>query len=414
MLDYIQILKNERSIALGCTEPGAVAYAASCAAARLKGKPENLEIFVSENVLKNALYVGIPRTKLRGIRIAAALGCLSGNPEKKLESLSQINACDIERAEAFLKENRVQIRTVRGVDKLYIRAVCKSKQECAEVEIQKDHTNITMIKKNESCLYCREGEKKEQEDGEKRNGTEMSLSDIYEFVCRVPEEELCFLEETIAVNKRLSEEGFSKSYGLEIGRELEKMGDTCTAAGTAAAIDARMGGCSLPVVALGGSGNQGLTSSLPVIFYGESCGKSQEEIKRALLLSQLVTLAIKQKTGKLSALCSSALAAGTGAACGITYLQGGERAEIESAVKNMAADLSGMVCDGAKAGCALKIATAVNSACRSAALAMSHISASETDGIVDRQADKTIDNLGRLVGEGMEFTDRTLLKIMTE
>lgn len=416
--NLIDVLKKERNIALGCTEPGAVAYAAAYAAEQLGKSVQELELIVSGNIMKNALSVGIPRTNLCGIKIAAALGCLSGNAEKKLEGLNGITQEDIEEAERFIQENRVRIKLAKDVDKLYIRAICRNAGDSAEVEIQKDHTNITLVMHNGVCIYRKECDKTDS----KREEEALTMESIYEFVCAVPEEALEFLKETVQVNKKVYQEGMEHPYGLNIGKKLKQQAgelrkenlDRHVTAMVIAAVDARMGGCPLPVAALNGSGNQGITSSLPVVFYGEYYKKSEEEIRRALALSQLITIYIKQKTGKLSALCGSALAAATGASCGITYLLGGGLPEIGAAVKNMVADLSGMVCDGAKAGCSLKIATALNSAMRSAAFALEGISASCMDGIVDEGIDQTIDNLGTLGVEGMEITDETILKIMAK
>lgn len=419
-MEYTQLLKKERNLALGCTEPGAIAYAAALVGANLEGEAEYIKIRVSGNVLKNALNVGIPRTQLQGIQIAAALGVLVGDPDKKLEGLSLINSRDIEKAEEFLKAKRVQIQVEEDVEKIYIHAFGANKEGTAEVQIKRDHTNVTIIKKNGTIVYEKKMEEGDQtEESEKRFYEAMNFSGIYEYVCQVSEEKLNFLDETIEINKKLSVEGLTKKYGLGVGKALgqeEKSNKqllTYILTRTVAAIDARMGGCPLPVVALNGSGNQGLASSLPVIYYGEFCGNTKSEIKRALLLSQLVTVYIKQKTGKLSALCGSALAAGAGMACGMTYLQGGKQNEIKHSLENVVADLSGMICDGAKAGCSLKIATAVNSAYRSSYLAMNQIMVSNTDGIIGRSVDETINNLGRLSKEGMNTTDEAILKIMT-
>ena len=422
-MEYTQLLKKERNLALGCTEPGAVAYAAALVGANMEGEAEYIKIRVSGNVLKNALNVGIPGTQLKGIQIAAALGVLVGDPDKKLEGLSFINIRDIERAEEFLKAKRVQIQVEEGVEKLYIHAFGANKKGTAEVQIKREHTNVTIIKKNGTIVYEKKMEEGDQkEESEKIFYEAMNFSDIYEYVCQVSEEKLNFLDETIEVNKKLSIEGLTKKYGLGVGKALgqteksksNKQLLTYILTRTVAAIDARMGGCPLPVVALNGSGNQGLASSLPVIYYGEFCGNTKSEIKRALLLSQLVTVYIKQKTGKLSSLCGSALAAGAGMASGMTYLQGGKQNEIKHSLENVVADLSGMICDGAKAGCSLKIATAVNSAYRSSYLAMNQITVSNTDGIIGRSVDETINNLGRLSKEGMNITDETILKIMTK
>lgn len=420
MISMTEIMKREIVCALGCTEPSAVALAAAKAHETLGAEPEYLEIQVSGNILKNAMSVGIPGTELKGIEIAAALGCLVGKPELGLEVLSGINDGDIERAQEFLRQGRVHILLKENCkERLYIEAKCVREDKNAVAVIERFHTNISSVCRNDEVIYMRTGtEEIEQEEGQ----YQLTFQKIWEYVETIPVEELSFLKKVIDVNTRIAEEGLQKPYGIGVGRHLyektkllsrgEADFQTYVVSYTAAAADARMAGCPLPVMAATGSGNQGLTASLPVIAAAKWLKSDEEKLYRALALSELVTIHVKEYIGKLSALCGCAIAASIGSSCALTYLLGGSYCTLEYAVKNMVADISGMICDGAKAGCALKIATSVSSAIQCAYLALEEAWVPACDGIVCEDIEQTIQNLGELGNQGMLVTDKVILDMM--
>ena len=303
-------------------------------------------------------------------------------------------------------------------EKLYIRAVCIAGEDRAETIIQTSHTNIIMIIHNGTKVYLQKEECTRVP--ENTNSYSLKVEDIFRYIEEAPVSELEFLSESVEMNLAIAQKGLEEDYGLGVGKqEMESVSnpenvsmEQQAVALTAAAADARMAGCSLPVMSTTGSGNQGITATVPVAVAANCLGKSREEMLRAIALSQLITIHIKSHLGKLSALCGCAIAAGIGAACGITYLEGGRLEHVENAIRNMVADISGLICDGAKYGCALKIATSVSSAFRCASLAVHNVTASGNDGIVDGNVERTILNLAALGNKGMLDTDKLILNMM--
>ena len=417
----IALMQQEIAPALGCTEPAAIGLAVAKSKETLTTPVKEVTLYLSRNMLKNAMGVGIPGTEEVGIEMAAALAVVVGHSEYLLEVFQDMTADDIKKAKQFLKEKPIQVEVADTDEKLYIRAVLKGDGEEAETIIKKAHTNIVMVTHNGTCLYL------QKEECDRRVSTEYSSTDIpvaeiWDFVNRVPVEELDFLWEAVEMNMTIAKEGIAQQYGLGVGRqtmlsmdatEQEEMEKKAVSL-TAAAADARMAGCSLPVMSTTGSGNQGITATVPVAVAAEKLGKTREEMLRAIALSQLVTIHIKANLGKLSALCGCAIAAGIGASCGITFLYGGGQRQVESAIRNMVADISGLICDGAKYGCALKIATSVSSAFRCAALAVHDVTASGNDGIVSEDVEQTIQNLAALGNRGMVDTDKLILNMMIQ
>lgn len=411
------IMKQEIKSALGCTEPGAVALAAAKASETLGEIPERMELWVSGNILKNAMNVGIPGTELKGIEIAALLGGIAGRSEYGLEALRDIQQAHIRQAQQMLAEGRIQVFLKDTQERLYIEAKCMKGEKNAEAVISRFHTNISYVCRNDEVLYLKESAQPQEREA---GNCQLTLDAIWEYVQKVPAEELSFLEEVITVNSQIAEEGLRNHYGMGVGKHLKerimKGGSmdfqTYVAAYTAAAADARMAGCSLPVMSTSGSGNQGLTASLPVIAAAQWIDAEKEALYRALALSELTTIHIKEYIGKLSALCGCAIAASIGSACGITYLLGGGRESMEYAVKNMIADISGLICDGAKAGCALKIATSVAGAIQCAYLALEQVQVPDNDGIICGNVEYSIRNLGNLGNRGMRTTDTCILDMM--
>lgn len=417
---FIKILKKEVVPALGCTEPIAVALAAAKAVKVLNKKPEIMEIFVSRNILKNGMGVGIPGTGMTGLHIAAALGAVGGNAEAELEVLKDVTPQDIAIAKDMLSKEQVAIKLKTVPEKLYIEAVCKNGDDYSKVIIKDRHANIVLVQLNEQKIIEKQSEEAVEIVSEDIN-VELSVKEIYNFALNAPFEDIKFILEAAELNKKISEEGLIHSYGLSVGKNIHEsvkkglLSDDISSYAisvTAAASDARMAGCTYPVMSTAGSGNQGITATMPVVAVCEKLNLGEEKLARGLVLSNLITIHMKSFIGRLSALCGCGVAASTGSSCAITYLLGGELRNINYAIKNMIADVSGMICDGAKCGCALKIATAVSAAIQCAILAANNTEVSEHDGIIDECVEKTIRNLANIGNNGMVETDKVILDIM--
>lgn len=423
-VEILKILEAEVKPALGCTEPIAVSLAVAKAAEAVVAKGESVErvaVEVSANILKNGMGVGVPGTGMVGLHIAAALGVTCGKLSYGLEVLKEVNESSIAKAKEMLKEERVEIKLAESDQKLYISASVTTLNHSATAIIEEDHDNITTLIVDGE-LQIEESEKGEemsrQVEGEE--SWPLTVLTIYQFIKEVPFSDIEFILESVTLNRALAEEGLTSEWGLKVGKTIKEsshnsvFGDgliSYAMALTAAASDARMAGSTLPAMSNSGSGNQGITVTLPVIAYAEKLGVTQEKLARALTLSHLVAIHIKHYLGRLSALCGCVIAS-TGAACGIVYLKGGSVDQIGHAIKNMIGNITGMVCDGAKVGCALKVASGVSSAVQAATLALDNISISENDGIIERDLEKTIKNLGLIGSDGMVETDKMILDIM--
>ncbi|MGM9975027.1 MAG: serine dehydratase subunit alpha family protein, partial [Clostridiaceae bacterium] len=409
------------------TEPVAIAYAAAKASELLGETPENIHLSLSVNIIKNALGVGIPGTDITGAAMASALGAVCRNSHLGLGLLSEITEERYQEAKKLLQENRVEISICESAEKLYIEAVCSYKNKNTRVVIQGEHTNIVLMEQEGKVVFSKDvdgqqyNENSQEIHNKERKESLFSIKAIYEFIENVPFHEISFLLEGINMNKRVSEEGLSNPYGLKVGEKIYKSIEfnplqnslvNKIVAETAAASDARMAGCSLPIMTTAGSGNQGITCTLPPAVLARELGKSDEELIRAVALSNLVTIYIKEYMGRLSPICGAGIAASTGAAAGMTYLLDGNLEKIKYAINNMLADVAGIICDGAKSTCALKIATAVNAAIQCSMLAINGIQPGNMEGIINDDADKTIRNIGALVYKGYENTDRAILEIM--
>ncbi|MDR0363856.1 MAG: L-serine ammonia-lyase, iron-sulfur-dependent, subunit alpha [Bacteroidales bacterium] len=416
----IELIKREVVPAIGCTEPIAVALAAAKAREVLGDIPENIEAYLSPNILKNAMGVGIPGTGMIGLPIAIALGVLIGKSEYQLEVLKESNPEAVEKGKKYIAEYPVHISLKEEVkDKLYIEVLASKGPESARVIIRTTHTNICFIEKDGEIILDKQ-ERRSIEENE--DDASLILCKVYDFAMTAPLEEIAFILETGKTNKKAALSAFENDYGHSLGKTLAKeskdnmMGDSLFShilAYTSAACDARMAGAMIPVVSNSGSGNQGISASLPVLIYAEETGQPEENLIRALILSHLTVIYIKSYLGRLSALCGCVVAA-TGSACGITYLMGGKYEQISFAVKNMVANLTGMICDGAKPSCALKVCSGVSTAVFSAMMAMDGKTVSSLEGIIDDDVDQSIKNLTLIGVEGMNETDRLILKIMTE
>lgn len=432
--EIIELIQKEVKPALGCTEPVAVslAVARSCEALRSLqcGAVERLEVQVSANILKNGMGVGIPGTGMIGLYIASALGATCGKSEYRLEVLKDLSDEAIEAARAMVEQKRVVISLADTPLKLYIKAIAKSGSHVAETVIKDNHDSIVSVVldgkellEDAECSGCAGEAEAGAHVHHKEKTTRdyaLTVKEILEFATVAGFSDIEFILESEKLNKRLSEEGLAHDYGLKVGKTISSNAHssvfgpsilTYAMAATAAASDARMAGCTLPAMSNSGSGNQGITVTVPVISFAEKLGVSREKLARALVLSHLVAIHIKGYLGKLSALCGCVIAS-TGSACGIVYLNGGGYSQICSAIKNMIGNITGMVCDGAKVGCAMKVASGVSSSIQSALLAMDNICISSYDGIIEGDIEKTIANLGEIGAKGMQTTDRMILDIM--
>ncbi|MDR3982023.1 MAG: L-serine ammonia-lyase, iron-sulfur-dependent, subunit alpha [Dysosmobacter sp.] len=413
---YVEILREELIPAMGCTEPIAIALAAAKARQALGMEPEKCRVEVSGNIIKNVKAVTVPNTGgLKGIEAAAAAGVVAGRPDLELEVLSQVTPEEITAIGAFLGDREIRVLPMQGDRVFYINVTLLAEDHSACCEIVDYHTNITRIQRDEEVLFQKAGG--ESETPQQTDRSVLSIEEIIRFAdCLDPEDVREVLERQIAYNTAISEEGLRGGWGAEIGRTLLSVyGDNVAirAKATAAAgSDARMSGCELPVVIVSGSGNQGMTASLPVITYARDRGASEEELLRALAVADLVTIHQKTGIGRLSAFCG-AVSAGCGAAAGIAYLLGGRYDVIAHTVANTLAICAGMICDGAKPSCAAKIAAAVDAGILGYQMYMhgGHQFVGG-EGIIQKGVENTIGNVGRLAREGMRKTDQEILDIM--
>ena len=434
----IELIKREVIPAIGCTEPIAVALCVAKATEILGCKPHRIEAHLSANILKNAMGVGIPGTGMIGLPIAIALGALIGKSEYGLEVLKECTPDAVEAGKRMIADEAISIKLKEGItEKLYIEitasaattassattasaaTTASSCTQSATAIIAGGHTNFIYLSHNGEVLLDAPLKSTAEQNG---NKTALTLKKVYDFATTAPLEEIEFILEAQRLNKAAAETSFKGRYGHQLGRTLKESTREMSILGnntfskilsyTTAACDARMAGVMVPVMSNSGSGNQGITATLPITIYAEENNKSREELIRALTLSHLTVIYIKQSLGRLSALCGCVVAA-TGSSCGITYLMGGGYNQISFAVQNMIATLTGMVCDGAKPSCSLKIASGVSTSLLSAILAMEEQCVSSVEGIIDNDVDKSILNLTRIGSESMNETDHTVLDIMT-
>ena len=414
---YIRILKKELIPAMGCTEPIAVAYAAAKAAEVLGTPPEHIEIGCSGNIIKNVAGVVVPHSGgQRGVNIAAILGALGGDATRKLEVLETVREEHRQKARELLQSDYCQCHLVKKVPNLYILVKATADGHTAQVEIRDQHTHITRITKDGRVIVG--GPRPAVTADHNEDYALLNVRDIIDFADTVHIDDVKeILERQIRMNSNISREGLAHSYGADVGKILLKSygGDIKirAAAAAAAGSDARMGGCSLPVVINSGSGNQGITVSLPVIEFAAELGVPRERLYRALALSNLIAVHQKQYIGNLSAFCG-AVSAASGSGAGITYLYGGNYETISHTITNTIANVGGIVCDGAKSSCAAKIASAVNAAVMASCMSFQNREFQPGEGLVKENVEKTIRSVGRLGKKGMSATDEEILRIMTE
>lgn len=414
--EITEILKEELVPAMGCTEPIAIAYASTLCSSLLSTLPGRVTVYASPNIIKNVKSVVVPHTGgERGIEAAASIGIVGGRGELELEVLSKVTEKDIENSRKLRKD---AVFTVLPSDSGYIfhiKVEMESKGERARVEIAGNHTNVILKERNGEVLFKKEY--KESVGEKKKDRSVLSIKNIVEYAENVDVEDIRkTLERQIEYNTAIAKEGLNGNWGANIGSILLKSyGESVqnkAKAYAAAGSDARMNGCERPVVINSGSGNQGLTASLPVIVYANELNVSQNTLLRALAVSNLVTIHLKSGIGSLSAYCG-ATSAGAGAGAGVCYLYGGRENEISHTIVNALAIESGMICDGAKASCAAKIASAVEAGLLGMAMQKYGSEFYGGEGIVKKGVENTIDNVSRIAREGMRETDRTIIDIMT-
>lgn len=424
--ELLHLLRREVVPAIGCTEPIAVALCVAHAKERLGAEPDEITVYLSKNVYKNALAVGIPNTGMTGLPIAIALGATIGKSEYMLEVLRDATPEAVAYAKNYMLRVPAKIHiNYEAPSILYIHVEVRKNDQTAQATIMDEHTNFV-----ETSIHSPKREEETLSLDERCKETpkgELNLRRVYDFAMEVDTTDIAFLHEGAKMNTKAAETSFADQYGHGLGRllrsttlsatpEMQRLfGDTLFTkiiSYTCGACDARMSGAMVQVMSNSGSGNQGISCSIPVYLYAKENNCSEERTLRALALSNLTVIYIKQSLGRLSALCGCVVAA-TGSAAGITYLMGGNYEEITYAIKNMIANISGMICDGAKPGCALKVTSGVATAIFSAYLAMQHSFADSTEGIVEDDIDRTIHNLTRIGHDGMQATDDLILDIMT-
>lgn len=414
---YCDILKEELRLAMGCTEPIAIAYSASIARSYLSAEPTEIRIGLSGNIIKNTKSVVVPATGgMHGIAAAVAAGTVANKSELVLEVLSSLTEEDVPKMKALIEECPIEVGELDTTHIFEILIQMKNESEEVKVRLLDRHTNLVYVEKNGEVLVRNEAE--EEDGGIKTDRSLLTVENIVKFANEVNLDDVReLLERQISCNMAIAEEGMKNNYGACIGKVIYKNGNCSLAdkarAFAAAGSDARMNGCELPVCIISGSGNQGMTASIPIVIYARELGKSEEEMLRALVLSDLVTTHLKTGIGCLSAYCG-AISAGCGAGAGIAYLQGGRFKEVAHTIVNSLAILSGTICDGAKSSCAAKIAMAVESGILGYEMYCNGQQFYGGDGIITKGVENTIANVGQLAREGMAGTDKEIIKIMLD
>ncbi|MFI3323524.1 MAG: L-serine ammonia-lyase, iron-sulfur-dependent, subunit alpha [Rikenellaceae bacterium] len=415
----IKLLKCEVIPAIGCTEPIAVAFAVARATELVGCEPQQLVVELSANVLKNAMGVGIPSTGMTGLPIAIALGATVGRADLGLEVLREVTPEAVEYAKGLIAAGSISISLCEDApDKLYIKVCASGGDHSAQVVIATGHTNIIFESLDGETLLDRAVAACDQAS---EATVELTMRRVYDFAMESPLEELDFILDSKHLNLAAAQTALDGIFGHNVGRmmQCDKTGSlfgqttfTKILSYTSAACDARMAGAMIPVMSNSGSGNQGIAATLPVVVYAEEHGATEEQLIRALTLSHLTVIYLKERLGRLSAMCGCVVAA-TGSSCGVTYLMGGTYTQITYAVKNMIANLTGIICDGAKPSCSLKISSGVSTAIISAAMALENRCVSSVEGIIDDDIEQCVDNLTTIGSDAMQITDQYVLNIMT-
>lgn len=418
--EFLELLHREVVPALGCTEPIAVALTAAKAAEALAVEPERLDVAVSANLLKNGMGVMVPGVGEMGLGIAAAAGALGGKSELVLECLRDLTPEQAVKAKAMLAQGKINLHLPKDNELLlYCKVIAHGGGHTGSAELRDSHANITSVWRDDMLVFTSDDQAQTEIEGADGEWP-LSLAAIHDFAATTELSAIAFILDAAQMNRTVAEEGLSRQYGLAVGKNMDAqmrrhiLADdmpTFAVKLTAAAADARMAGVMMPVMSNSGSGNQGITCTMPVVACAIRLEKNDEDLARALIMSHLTAIHIKHHLGRLSAHCG-AMVAGTAAACGIALLLGGGLREMEMTVRNMVGNIAGMICDGAKSSCALKVASAVGAGIQAAMLALEGSAVPGNEGIVSEDIEACIANLGRLGSTGMRETDKVILDIM--
>lgn len=424
--ELIDMLKAEVKPAVGCTEPVALALACAKAKELLGEEVLENEMLVSPNIYKNGMGVGIPGSKRAGLKIAAAMGIIGGHSENGLSVLETLTSEEVEESETYMDNNPISVSPADTKEKVFIQVILKGKEHSAKVTIRTKHDNFTFLERDGEVLLNNEVDRKIQAtstDTEEKLMDTVTIKELIENVEKIDFKDIEFLLDGVKMNEEMASIGLDQKVGIGVGYGIKKSieegllnDDLINHAMmlTAGASDARMAGIKMPVMSSNGSGNHGLTAILPIVAYNDKFPQTDEKLARALAISHLVTGFIKNFTGRLSAVCGCGVAASTGAAAGLSWLMDSTQDQIEGAIENMIADLSGMICDGAKPGCALKLSSAASAAMQSAIIAKQDCLVPSQNGIVGSTVEESIRNLGRVSDKGMSVTDEVILNVMDD
>ncbi|RDY24404.1 serine dehydratase subunit alpha family protein [Romboutsia maritimum] len=420
--NLVEILKAEVKPALGCTEPVALALACAKAKELLGEDIVKNKILVSPNVYKNGMCVGIPGTERLGLKIAAAMGFVGGHSENGLRVLETLDEAQVKESERYMDNSPLDISPANTKEKVYIEVVLEGINHKSKAVIRTKHDNFVYLEKDGEVLLDEEPQDQNNEAIKEENIMDnVTIKELVENVEKIDFKDIEFLLEGIKMNEEMANYGLSQKTGIGVGYGIKKsmedglLGDDLMNQAmmiTAAASDARMAGVKLPVMSSNGSGNHGLTAILPIVAYNRKFPQTDEKLAKALAISHLVTAYIKNFTGRLSAVCGCGVAASTGATAGLSWLMSGDIRQIEGSIENMVANLSGMICDGAKAGCALKLASAASAAVQSAIIAKQECYVPPMNGIVGSKVEQSIQNLGKISDKGMSVTDEVIINVM--
>lgn len=417
-----RIVNHEMMLATGCTEPAAIALTAANARLYLTGEPTEMKVQASGNIIKNAISAGIPGTDYTGINYAAALGAVCGKVDRQLQVVDDATPEEVEKAVALVHNGHVEVSRACDPDKLYIEVELSNAEHQSRAILKGSHTNVVFAERDHEPVALESKQQVADDITPELIGKTLNIQTIYDFVETLDREhdDLHMIEQAIEINSHIAEVGTQGSYGLNIGRGIRRSQEagwmsrdvvTDAVALTSSGADARMAGANAPVVTNSGSGNQGITATMPIVSAARSLGISEERMFRAVTLSHLMAIHIHADFGLLSGLCGATIA-GAAASCGLVYLQGGTAEQIGYAVNNMFGDVAGMLCDGAKADCALKICTCVFSAFQCAAMALNNECVKSTDGIVEKDPEDTIRNFVKLGNEGSPAADSLILEML--
>lgn len=421
--DFTNLVKKEVAPALGCTEPVSVALAAAIAMEHLDGEPKSISALISPNLMKNGMGVGVPGTGMVGLPIAAAVGAIAGNSKAELEVLKDITDGDVAKAKQLIDSDKVTVGVADVSNIIYAKVTIHDEQHYASVTIADSHTHIMSIEKDGMTLFIADSPINASNEDDQENAHPLAnalAEDIYDYALNAPLEQIEFIEQSYRLNDALSVEGLTGNYGLQIGATFQRNIErgllsegllTNVLSRTSAASDARMDGAMKPAMSNSGSGNQGIAATMPVVVVAEHLEVSREKMIRALMLSHLMAIYIKSHQNKLSALCG-ATTASMGSVAAMTWLLGGDFEKVSHSICSMIGDIAGIICDGAKTSCSMKVSSSAGAAVKSALMALDNIRVTGNEGIVDNDVDKTIKNLSALANGSMTQTDVQILDIM--